>query len=640
MRILVVGNGMVSQRFAERLAEKRLPVQLTILGEEPHHAYDRVHLSAYFRHRDHKSLLLAKDSWYAKNGVQLLKGCRAVAIDRARKEVVTHTGERLPYDKLVLATGSTPFVPPIEGIDTEGVFTYRTIEDASKIIEYARGKKRGIALGGGLLGLEAANALRELGLATYVVEFANGLMPRQLNQDASMVLEKNVRELGVTPLLGKGARTVQRRNGGLSITFSDDTILETDLLVVAAGIRPRDDLAQASGLSLGARGGILVNDSLQTSDSDIYAIGECALHRGQIYGLVAPGYHMADILADRIEGFERCFEGADTSCRLKLLGVEVCAFGDNLGEGKTLVYRDAQCYRMLVLKRDCIAGATVVGDWGQIHQIQIAVKDQRFMSPSEQAKFEKTGLIDAGESALDWTANTMICNCVQISKGQISACVSNGCSSVSQLSKETGAGTVCGSCRPLLGQLVGATDEEAVFAPKGRRALLAASWIAASIVLALFLVGPLPIPTTVQDAYYQFCKLWTEELYKQISGYTMAGASLLALGLSARKRVTFARFGNFGWWRATHAILGSICLLALLAHTGLSFGNNLNLWLMSVFVSLNLVGALAGLTVAMEDRFTSPLARRIRSFVTRMHIVFFWPYPALLGFHIYKVYAY
>lgn len=633
---------MVSHRFCRELASRDGADQfdVRIIGEEPRPAYDRVHLTRFFADRSAASLELASAAWYSDHGFELRSGRRVVSIDRSLRIVADSLGETFPYDVLVLACGSAPFVPPIEGIGAPGVFVYRTINDAEAIIARCSGKSSAVVLGGGLLGLEAANAVRELGLQTTVVEFANGLMPRQLNEEGSQTLELSIRSLGVTPLLGKGARAVQGIGERLEVTFSDESRLVADALIVATGIRPRDELARHAGLSVGARGGVVVDDALATSDPAIFAIGECALHRGQIYGFVSPGYQMAEVLADRLTGGTRVFEGADTSCRLKLLGVEVSAFGDNLGQGKTLSRRSRDTYRSIVLKQDRLVGGTVVGPWDQTHQLQRGVQEGRFFSPADQALFEREGRLNVPDTLSNWPASAIVCNCAQVTKGTLSACLSSGCSTVAELSARTGAGTICGSCRPLLAQLAGHAGEETAYRPRGRRPLWIAATLAIAAIAAIIAYGPLPAPASAQGSYYRLSRLWEDDLYKQISGYTMASCSLLALGLSARKRVKRARFGNFGWWRAIHSALGTICLLALLAHTGLDFGENLNLWLMSCFVALNLAGAVTGLTVAMEDRFAGPIARRIRDLVTKAHVAFFWPYPVLLGFHIFKVYYY
>ena len=633
---------MVSQKFCEKLvalgAHRRY--RITVVGEESKVAYDRVHLTDYFTTGDFKTIRLATASWYEKNGIELVLNERISKIDGARKVASTANSLALPYDKLVLVTGSSPFVPPIPGAGNEGVFVYRTVDDVDRIREYAKQARHATILGGGLLGLEAANALKNQNLDTHVIELANGLMPRQLNEEGSFALERQLKKLGLTIHLGKGIQEIERRESGLLLRLSDGSSLATDTLILSAGIRPRDELAASANLTTGARGGIQVNDSLQTSDPDIYAIGECALHRGQIYGLVAPGYQMAEALASVLMGQDARYTGSELSCRLKLLGVEVSALGDYLGQGKTLIYRSPEAFRMLVLKRDRLEGATAVGDWNQASQLQMAIQDKLFLSPSDQQTFVSEGTLPVSDSPANWPANAIVCNCTQTTKGAITACIERGCRKVDELSQATGAGSVCGSCRPLIAQLAGAGAEEAVYTPKGRKLLWASAAIATAAATALFLAPPLPAPQTVQDFYYSITKLWTDGLYKQITGYSIAGLSFLALTLSARKRIRFARKGNFGWWRAAHAILGCACVLGLVAHTGFSLGENLNRWLMISFLALNALGGMAGVTLAMEDRLSGARGRWFRSLLTKSHIFFFWPYPVLLGFHIFKVYYY
>ena len=641
-RLIIVGNGMVSHRFCLELSKQeesgRFDVQ--IFGDEPIPAYDRVHLTNYFNSSDSSELSLGTEDWYSQRGYELKTGTRIQSILADSKEVQDQDGNTYPYDKLILATGSKPFIPPIKGLDAPGVFAYRTLEDAQNILAYAKGRKTAIVLGGGLLGLEAANALRELDIKTSVVELANGLMPRQLDQNASRVLELQIRELGVDPVLGKGVSHVEPLKDGLLVHFKDESKQLADMLIVATGVRPVDDLAESADLKQGVRGGIVVDDTLRSSKPSIYAIGECALHKGQLYGFVAPGYQMAEILAKNLCGGSKTFEGADLSCRLKLMGIEVSAFGDYLEGGRILVHQTPSTYRKIVLRRDSFVGGIVVGTWDQTHVLQLAINEERFMTPSEQATFESKGTLPSDEGLVNWPNTAIICNCTQTTKGELSKCLSSGCKTIQQLAEATGASTVCGSCRPLLGQLCGENGEEAAFRPRGRSWLWATAAIGLILAVGFIFLKAFPEPESVQTAYFQFAQLWNDSTYKQISGYTMAGLSLIAILLSARKRVRFLRFGNFGWWRAIHSILGTLCLVALIAHTGLDFGENLNLWLMTCFVGLNLVGAVAGLSIAMEDRFSGPWSRRIRSLVTKAHILFFWPYPVLLGFHIYKAYAY
>ncbi|MEF1291042.1 FAD-dependent oxidoreductase, partial [Vibrio sp. M260118] len=321
LKLVVIGNGMVGHRYIEDLVEKTDASQyeITVFCEEPRVAYDRVHLSSYFSHHTADELSLVKQGFYDKHGVNMLIGERAINVNREKRIVHSSTGREIQYDKLIMATGSFPFVPPIKGRESKDCFVYRTIEDLKAIEACAKKSKVGVVIGGGLLGLEAAGALKALGVETHVVEFAPKLMAEQLDQAGGNQLRKKIESMGVKVHTskntleiapeGKEARNVMR--------FADGTELETDFIVFSAGIRPQDKLAREMKLDVAPRGGIAINDFCQTSDEDIYAVGECASWNETFYGLVAPGYKMATVAVDHLLGNDSKFEGADMSAKLK-----------------------------------------------------------------------------------------------------------------------------------------------------------------------------------------------------------------------------------------------------------------------------------------------------------------------------------
>ena len=335
MKLVVIGNGMVGQRFLEQLVARAngSTPEATVFCEEPRPAYDRVRLTGFFSAKSAADLNVVPAGFFERSEMTLRLGDKAIAIDRARKCVRSARGDELPYDKLVLATGSYPFVPPLPGRDRPGCFVYRTIEDLEAIRAAAARAKVGTVIGGGLLGLEAAKALRDLGLETHVVEFAPRLMAVQLDDSGGRLLRRKIEAMGVTVHASKNTREIT--NGTAcrhKMEFVDGSALETDLIVFSAGIRPRDELARAAGLAVGERGGIQINSHCQTTNPDIYAVGECALWSGRIYGLVAPGYQMAEVAARHLAGEpEAQFLGADMSTKLKLMGVDVASIGDAHG---------------------------------------------------------------------------------------------------------------------------------------------------------------------------------------------------------------------------------------------------------------------------------------------------------------------
>jgi len=359
--VIVVGNGMVGCKFCARLTEKDTEGQfkITTFCEEPNPAYDRVHLSEYFD--DAKTvddLILQPLDWYEEHGIDIHLEDKVVKIDREKKTVTSAKGLEMAYDKLILATGSSPFVPPVPGIDKEGVFVYRTIEDLDEMVAHAKKPevKTAAVVGGGLLGLEAAKATQDLGLKSHVVEFAPRLMPRQVDDAGGQVLKDIIEDRGIDVHLNKATTNIAGDGKVTAMEFKDETTLDVDMIVVSAGIRPRDELARECGLEVGERGGVVVNDQLLTNDPDIYAIGEVALYNNFIYGLVAPGYTMADAVASQLIGTDGDFKGADMSTKLKLIGTDVASFGNiepkENHSNLTIVDPHKGIYKRLIITED------------------------------------------------------------------------------------------------------------------------------------------------------------------------------------------------------------------------------------------------------------------------------------------------
>lgn len=371
--IVVVGNGMVGQHLVEQLVQKNahLEHRITVIGAERFIAYDRVQLSSLFAGKSHDDLMLSNQEWYDMHGIQLVLGSQVTGIDREQKRILLDGEDVLGYDQLVLATGSYPFVPPIEGKDRDNVFVYRTLDDLSQIKKACEGARTGAVIGGGLLGLEAANALKLLGLETHIIEFAPRLMPVQLDDGAGLVLKEKIEALGLTVHTSTGTeRICDGETAKHRMVFKDKDPLEVDVIVFSAGIRPQDELARLAELEVGERGGIVINNQCQTSDENIYAIGECALWEQKIFGLVAPGYTMARTTADILTGMpSEGFKGADMSTKLKLLGVDVASIGDAQMQtegAQEMVLQDAVAgiYKKLVVDASGtqLLGAILVGD--------------------------------------------------------------------------------------------------------------------------------------------------------------------------------------------------------------------------------------------------------------------------------------
>ncbi|KQR50364.1 nitrite reductase large subunit NirB [Acidovorax sp. Leaf160] len=465
MKIIVVGHGMVGHKLLEELEQLKVAAEVTVLCEERRPAYDRVHLSEFFSGKTADQLSVVEPGFFERSGFTLRLAARAASIERRNNTVTTLDGEVLHYDKLILATGSVPFVPQVPGRDRPHCFVYRTIEDLEGMQASGAHSKTGVVVGGGLLGLECAKALRDLGLETHVVEFAPRLMTVQVDDGGGRVLRSKIEALGVH--VHTSRNTVEITDGAMArhrMVFADGTHLETDMIVFSAGIRPRDELARQCALALGPRGGVAVDDHCRSSDRDIYAIGECASWNEQLFGLVAPGYDMARVVARHIAGQgDAAFAGADMSTKLKLMGVDVASIGDAQGKTphcRSYQYIDErkQIYKKIVVSEDgkTLLGAVLVGnadEYGTLLQMAlngIALPDEPefLILPSSDGK-AKPGL---GVEALPDTAQ--ICSCNNVSKGQICSAVGDGACTIAEMKACTKAGATCGGCVPLVTQVM------------------------------------------------------------------------------------------------------------------------------------------------------------------------------------------
>jgi nitrite reductase (NADH) large subunit len=506
MRIVVIGNGMVGYKFCEKLVAKSNShkFNITVFGEEIRPAYDRVHLSEYFAGKSAEELSMAPANWYADNNITLHLGDPIAQINRTAKTVDSHKGLTIPYDILILATGSAAFVPPIPGTEKDGVFIYRTIEDLEMMTAYAKKAKKGAVIGGGLLGLEAAKAMIDLGITdTSVIEFAPRLMPRQIDETGSNVLKEKLETLGLKILTNTNTSAILGDDCITGMQFANDTKIDVDMLVISAGIKPRDELAKLAGLEVGTRGGIVVNEKLQTSDEDIYAIGECALFEGMIYGLVAPGYEMASVVATNLAalnpegeaspnpskggaldsanlenyleiaesaliphlgGGGAAFTAYDMSTKLKLIGVDVASFGDPFANGngiRSIAINDTNkgIYKRINISADgkTLLGGILVGDAEQYNMLLQTVKNKVVLPPNPEDVIlgSRGGEEAAGAGVTGLPDDAMICSCEAVSKGMICSSVTDGgCETVDAIKKCTKAGTGCGGCVPMVKDLM------------------------------------------------------------------------------------------------------------------------------------------------------------------------------------------
>ena len=484
-RLVVIGNGMAGARTVEEILERGggQRFAITMFGEEPYGNYNRILLSNVLSGAEEESgIFLNSLAWYADNGVVLRAGVRVERIDRFAKVVHALDGTATPYDRLIIATGSRPFVPPIDGLHDpkrgyhQGVFTFRTIDDARAMIRYARDHERAVVIGGGLLGLEAARGLQGHGVHVTLVHAAGHLMNAQLDAQGGAILRRSVEKLGIAVELNAKTTEVLGRDQVSGVRFADGRTVPCDMVVVAAGIRPNAELAELSGLPV--ERAVVVDDQMRVLDEpDIYAVGECAQHRGQVYGLVAPLWEQAKVLADHLTGTNprAAYHGSRTATKLKVAGVDVAAMGITEPEREDdefVVFAEPTrgVYKSVIIRDDRLVGATLLGDVAKVGFLMQAF-DRGLPLPEERVRL----LFDLGGppaqvSAAELDNTAQVCNCNGISKGQLVAAVHSGVRTVGGIMDATRAGKGCGSCKSLVAQIVEwATDGEVEEDP-------AASW--------------------------------------------------------------------------------------------------------------------------------------------------------------------
>jgi nitrite reductase (NADH) large subunit len=641
--IVIVGNGPVGMQVARELLRRRPASHVVIYGNECHRPYNRVQLSYLLSGELDWEALLQKLEPPATAVVEERMGCAVLRIDTERQRVEDSFGRSQPYAKLILATGSRPHIPSVPGIDLPGVYTFRNLDDASRLLARQMRTQHTVVLGGGLLGLEAARSMQRSNTLVTVVEHADRLLGRQLDEDASDTLRTRLMTMGINVIVADGVRRIigdQRVEG---LLLMSGRRIDCDTVVVATGIRPNVDLALGAGIAFSR--GIRVDDHMRTSKPNVYAVGECAEHRGRVYGVVAPGLEQAAVAANDIDGSEGSYPGSIVATSLKVVGCPVFSSGPmGAGEspnyGQSHVYRevDTGIYRRILVHQGRLIGAIGVGGWEDTSRLQGAIALKQRVWPWQVWRFRRTGSLWPREDVAEvtsWPANATVCQCTGVSRGVIGAAIGRGACTLQAVTETTGAAGVCGSCRPLVQQLLGAGSPEPVL---WYRLLAAAATVSLFAVLAMAMLPAIPYADSVQVAW-RWDTLWRDGLWKQVSGFTVLGLFVVGLLMSPRKRITKLQgLGRFDGWRLLHILLGLLVVTALLVHTGMRLGSGLNLLLMVSFSATLLLGAIATGLIAFEHRIGGAAATRLRRKSVWWHILFFWPVPVALAAHVAKSY--
>lgn len=460
--LVVVGNGMAGMACLDQILRRKPNFKITVLTEELHYNYNRMLLSAVLSgEKSVEEIYVNTKEWYDHHDIRLCRGVRAAHIDSKEKLVFSADGSSISYDLLLLATGSNPFIPPIEGVNRKGIFTFRNLEDTEKILEHCKTAKEAVVIGGGLLGLEAARGIHHRGVKVTVVHLMDRLMEMQLDATGGEFLKREIEKLGITILLNKNTTQIMGRDHVEGVMFKDGQIVPADMVVIACGIRPNVELAKRAGLQV--KRGIVVNDFLETSDPSIFAVGECVEHRGKVYGLVAPLYDQGRVLAATITGDKGpIYEGSVPATKLKVMGIELFSGGDFTTaepNKEAIVYQDHTfgIYKKVVIERERVVGAILIGDASDANRlIELIRKQEPITEIRHQLLFHKP--LAAGGSPKDVLSrpdSDTICGCTGVTKGEILAAIrKNGLKTLSQVKSCTKASTGCGSCAGLVQDLL------------------------------------------------------------------------------------------------------------------------------------------------------------------------------------------
>ncbi len=642
--VVVIGAGPVGMHFVNELFRRTKEYTVVVYGNEPWRPYDRVKLSSYLAGDVNRDELELDTHVFKEANIEYRPGCHVERINHEEQTVTDALGNIQSYSHLVLAVGSSPYLPSIGNIHYQGVFTFRSLSEADNLFARRMRSNHTIVIGGGLLGLETARAMQRYNTQVTIIEHNQWLMMQQLDHQGGERLKGLVENNGVYVELGDSVTSILGHDRVEAVSLRSGREIACDTVIVAAGIRPNTRLACDSGLSFNK--GILINDRLETSHENIYAIGECAEHNNNVYGLVKPGLEQAAILADRLSSGNARYRGSLESTRLKVMDHSVFSAGrtgvdeESAGSIKEYVYtsNETGVYRKIRVFGNRLVGAIAIGDWHEASLLNDAIQNKKRLGFWHLTRFRSSGNLWGSEEDMDvmsWPAGAVVCNCTGVTRGRLTQAVNSGCENIACLTSQTRAASVCGSCKPLLAELLG--EDMRAEPVRSWRGLLALSALSLCLIALFVFVWRVPYPDSVQVAF-RWDELWRNSLFKQISGFTTLGLIVVGLGVSLRKRVAKVSIGDFNVWRYAHVVLGVCALTALIAHTGFRLGNQLNLMLTLNFLLLAVAGANASTVVATEHRLNPSLAKKQRRRWTWLHMVLFWPVPVLLGAHVLKSY--
>ena len=643
--IIVIGGGPVGVRFINELLKRQPNSKITLFGEERVRPYNRVQLSALLA--GEVSIDSLELDLPPENDLFEYKQIKIDKITPSIKRVTDVYGQSYNFDKLIIATGARPHIPNIKGIDQSGVYTFRNLRDAESIYARTSRAKHIVIVGGGLLGIETAKALLKNNTKVTIIQQGQHLMNKQLDAEAAKLLERRLFELGINVITNAGVRVVKGEGRVTGVLLRSRELIECDTVLFCSGISPNMEIARAARLRINR--GIVVNEKMQTSNDSIYAIGECCEFKGVTYGIVSPGYEQAAVAAEALHNENVQYFGSLLSSTLKVIDTPVRSFGQVVNYTKSpldheVIYKTKNKYRKIIVQKGNLIGGVSVGQWEGYLPTLEAFQQSRKVNFFRRMLFKLTGSIflrGQNSNVTTWSNDAIICQCNGLSKGQLVESIETSCKTVCQLKETTKAGSVCGSCIPLLEQLVERStgqqqerQKEWAWSP-----MLLMSILAFTTALLVAIMPGLEAGTSViNPAPFEF--LWNDKWWKQVTGFTLLGLSVVGLLMSLRKRIKSINWGNFSYWRMLHIALGVVSVILLFFHSGWHLGKNLNLVLMVNFLLVIALGSLASLVVSISHKLPATNAQGVRKLWSWAHILVTWPLPILLAIHIFTVYYY
>lgn len=646
--VAVIGAGPAGAQFIKKYQALNPDHSILWFNAEPYQPYNRIKLSELLAGNINSGHFLDEQASQLQpsDTLHFQFGCSVDFLIPAKNQIIDHHHRSYHYRHLVLATGSRPHIPNVVGHDASGVYTFRDYRDAEQLKARLCHSRKTVVIGGGLLGIEAACAMQQDTTKVSIVQQSH-LMNRQLDETAAELLETHIQEKGIQVFRGSGLESIVEKHGRVvAVRLRNGIDIPCDTVVMATGIRPNKEIALNAGINVGL--GIRTNAYMQTSVENIYAIGECAEFNGEVHGLVAPGLEQAGVAACHISGVDGQYLGSINSAQLKVANQPVLSTGVLSKQGHPLreeaVFLDTDAntnhtrYIKIILHAGHIIGAICYGNEQQFNRLQQAVQQKERIWPWQSWRFRQTGYLWPQEDSNDihcWPDQTRVCQCTGVTKGQLTKAITQGAQTVGELSQCTGAGSVCGSCQPLLHELVSPQDDSqpSAIESNGQSMFITTALLALGLFSCWLWVNPLAIKDSWQG--FHLSDLWTDGLYKQITGFTMLFLVVVSLLLSLRKRTNLIEKLSFTSLRSMHLILGCTILGILVLHTGLNAGSNMNLALLISFLSASVLGAFTALTLSANSQSRKQTARRV---MTHLHIWLTWPLPVLLGFHILSVY--